>query len=90
MQINSHAADVEKIKAEILVQLNCDPDHPPVSLDPRLAAQALGLQPNTLAIWRSAGRYDLPYTRSGRSIRYRLHDLAEFVARRTQCNTGAE
>ena len=47
------------------------------------AAQFLGLKEQTLAIWRSAKRYDLPYIRVGRSIRYRISDLERFLERRT-------
>lgn len=84
----SHAANIEAIKAEILVQLNCDLNHPPMHVDAKLAALALGVQANTLAAWRSNGRYKLPYNRAGRCIRYRVTDLAEFIASRTACNTG--
>lgn len=84
----THAANIEAIKAEILAQLNCDPNHPPMHVDAKLAAFALGVQANTLATWRSNGRYKLPYNRAGRCIRYRVSDLAEFIASRTACNTG--
>ncbi len=84
----THAATVEAIKAEILAQLNCDPKHPPVQVDDKSAAAALGVQANTLAVWRSSGRYRLPFIKVGRSVKYRLSDLAEFIANRTACNTG--
>ena len=84
----THAAPVEAIKAEILAQLNCDPKHPPVQVDDKSAAAALGVQANTLAVWRSSGRYGLPFIKAGRSVKYRVSDLAEFLARRTACNTG--
>ena len=83
-----HAANVEAIKAEILSQLNCDPKHPPFHVDEKTAAAALGVQANTLACWRSAGRYSLPYLKIGRKVQYRLSDLAEFLARRTTSHTG--
>lgn len=78
---------IEAIKAEILAQLNCDPKHPPVQIDDKSAAAALGVQANTLAVWRSSGRYRLPFIKVGRSVKYRLSDLAEFIANRTACNT---
>lgn len=84
----THAANIEAIKAEILAQLNCDPKHPPVQVDDKSAAAALGVQANTLAVWRSSGRYRLPFIKVGRSVKYRLSDLAEFIANRTACNTG--
>lgn len=79
---------VEAIKAEILAQLNCNPKHPPIHVDDKSAATVLGLQKNTLCVWRSVGRYDLPYIKVGRSVRYRISDLAEFLASRMACHTG--
>ncbi len=52
------------------------------------AAAALGLKPETLANWRTYGRYDLPYIRSGRLIRYRVADVLGFIDRRTRTHTG--
>ncbi|WP_425914149.1 helix-turn-helix domain-containing protein [Pseudomonas sp. GWSMS-1] len=85
---STHAATIEAIKAEILAQLNCDPSHPPMHVDAKLAAFALGVQANTLAVWRSCGRYGLPFIKAGRSVKYRISDLAQFIANRTACNTG--
>ncbi len=84
----THAANIEAIKAEILAQLNCDPKHPPVQVDDKSAAAVVGVQANTLAVWRSSGRYRLPFIKAGRSVKYRISDLAEFIANRTACNTG--
>ncbi len=86
--LTTHAANIEAIKAEILAQLNCDPKHPPVQIDDKSAAAALGVKANTLAVWRSSGRYGLPFIKAGRSVKYRVYDLAEFIASRTACNTG--
>jgi len=84
----THAAIIEVIKAEILAQLNCDPKHPPVQVDDKSAAAALGVQTNTLSVWRSLGRYNLPYVKVGRSVKYRVSDLAEFIASRTASHSG--
>lgn len=84
----THAATIEAIKAEILAQLNCDPKHPPVQVDEKSAAAVLGVQTNTLSVWRSVGRYNLPHSKMGKSVKYRISDLAEFIANRTACNTG--
>jgi hypothetical protein len=54
-----------------------------VLLDARAAAEFLGLQPNTMAVWRSTRRYDLPWVRVGSRVRYRLRDLEAFVQART-------
>ncbi len=51
------------------------------------AARFLNVRPNTLAIWRSTGRYNLPFVRVGRLVRYRLDDLLEFAERRSATKT---
>ncbi len=84
----THAANIAAIKAEIAAQLGFDPDNPPVSVSEKLAAEVLELKPTTLAVWRSTGRYNLPYLKVGRLVKYRLSDLAEFLARRTANHTG--
>ncbi len=48
----------------------------------REAAEYLGLRPQTLAIWRCDARH-LPYIKCGRSVRYKLSDLEQFVESRT-------
>lgn len=73
-----------EIKRDIALSLGFDPDRPPLTVDPRDAAKALGLKPTTLSVWRCTGRVILPYSRAGRMIRYRLDDLAAFVIARTQ------
>ena len=59
-----------------------------VSSDDRLltrkeAAEFLGLAPQTLAVWASTRRYDLPYIRVGRAVRYRFSALSAFLERNT-------
>ena len=39
-------------------------------LDDAQAAAALSVKPGTLAVWRSCGRYNLPYLKIGRLVRY--------------------
>jgi hypothetical protein len=39
------------------------------------AAAYIGVQPNTLATWACTQRYDLPYVKVGRNVRYRKQDL---------------
>ncbi|WP_312916842.1 helix-turn-helix domain-containing protein [Stutzerimonas kunmingensis] len=84
----THAANISAIKAEIAAQLGFDPKNPPVHIDDKQAAGALGVKPTTLAVWRSTGRYNLPFLKVGRLVKYRLSDLAEFLARRTANHTG--
>ncbi len=57
-------------------------------LDDFLAAEALGISRGTLSVWRSVGRYNLPYTKIGRRVKYKAGDLREFIQRRTQTHTG--
>lgn len=84
----THDANIEAIKAEIAAQLKYDPKYPPVQVDDNQAADALGVKASTLAVWRSTGRYNLPFLKVGRLVRYRVSDLAEFLARRTAGHTG--
>jgi len=77
-----------EIEQQIAEQLGFNPNNPPVSVDEDQAAKVLDNKPNTLAVWRSTGRYSLPYIKVGRSVRYRISDLAEFLARRTSSHTG--
>jgi excisionase family DNA binding protein len=48
-------------------------------LTPKQAAEYLGVKENTLAVWRSTKRYELPFIKIGRSIRYRVSDLENFI-----------
>ncbi len=57
-------------------------------LDTRAAADYLGLKPATLEIWRTNGRYDLPYFKVGRWVRYRQGDLDSWLAGRLVRHTG--
>ena len=52
-------------------------------LKPQQAADALGVTVNTLAVWRSSGRYSLPFVKVGRKVAYRVADLRLFIERRT-------
>lgn len=79
---------IEAIKADIAAALGYDPKNPPVQVDDKQAATALGIKASTLSVWRSTGRYNLPYMKVGRLVRYRLSDLAEFLARRISEHAG--
>lgn len=56
-------------------------------LDEAQAAKHLGVVPGTLSVWRSTGRYQLPYLKIGRKVRYRLSDLDAWLETRTRKNT---
>lgn len=53
-------------------------------LTPEEAANILGVHPNTLNVWRATKRYNLPYIKSGRLVRYRLSDVMKFIESRLQ------
>jgi len=53
-------------------------------LSPQTTADFLGIKAQTLATWRCVGRYDLPFVRVGRKIRYRREDIEAFVERNTE------
>ncbi len=76
------------IHAEIAAHLGYDPSHPPITISDKVAADVLGVKSATLALWRSTGRYNLPYIKVGRLIKYRISDIADFMARRTTSHTG--
>jgi len=60
---------------------------PPKLLTRQQAAEYLGVKPQTLAIWYSAGRYDLPVVKAGRCVRYRRSDLDAWLESRTSTST---
>ena len=57
-------------------------------LDEQAAAALLTVAPGTLGVWRSTGRYNLPFLKVGRMVRYRRADLVAWLAARTR-ETGA-
>lgn len=80
--------NLDTIKTEIALQLGLDPQRPTAQVDDRQAASVLGVKTTTLAVWRSTGRYNLPFLKVGRLVKYRVSDLAEFLIRRTATHTG--
>lgn len=60
----------------------------PCLLDDKQAAEYLTVSPGTLSVWRSTGRYSLPFVKVGRMVRYRLSDLDEWLAARSR-ETGS-
>jgi len=53
-------------------------------LDERQAAAKLQVTPGTLSVWRSTGRYALPFIKVGRKVRYRVSELDLWLERRTR------
>ena len=58
------------------------------ALDTPAAAEYLGVAANTLEIWRSSGRYALPFEKIGRVVRYRKSALDRWRADRTSTRTA--
>ena len=44
----------------------------------------LGISVGTLAVWRTTKRYNLPYVKTGRLVRYREVDVDNFINSRLQ------
>ena len=59
-------------------------------LDEKAAADLLQLAPGTLSVWRSTGRYCIPFVKVGRRVRYRRADLEAWLASRTRTNGATE
>lgn len=57
-------------------------------LNENSAAALLDVSPGTLSVWRSTGRYNLPFLKIGRKVRYRHADLLAWMESRTR-ETGA-
>jgi len=53
-------------------------------LDDKAAAAVLDVTPGTLSVWRSTGRYALPFLKVGRKVRYRQSDLLAWLQKRTR------
>jgi len=58
-------------------------------LTPDEVSDILGVTTHTLAVWRSEGRYNLPYIKTGRLVRYKESDIASFIEERTHGNHAA-
>lgn len=55
-------------------------------LDEKEAADFLTVSPGTLSVWRSTGRYKIPFVKVGRRVRYKISDLRGWLERRTRAN----
>jgi excisionase family DNA binding protein len=54
------------------------------------AAKYLGLSEQTLAIWKCTKRYDLPFVKIGRLIKYRKADLDAFIFNNLESNSSPD
>lgn len=50
------------------------------------AATLLNIAKGTLSVWRSTGRYSIPFVKVGRRVRYRRSDLEAWLDVRTHSN----
>lgn len=60
----------------------------PDLLDETEAAALLDVSPGTLSVWRSHGRYGVPFIKIGRKVRYSRTALNAWLESRTR-STGA-
>lgn len=56
-------------------------------LTPDETAKRLGILTKTLEVWRCTQRYDLPFVKVGRLVRYRENDIEAFIESRLQLQT---
>jgi len=55
---------------------------------PSEASDLLGLSPGTLQVWRSTGRYNLPYVKVGKKVMYSMPAVLQFIENQTRTHTG--
>ena len=48
-------------------------------VDDKTAAAILQVSPGTLSVWRSTGRYSIPYIKIGAKVRYKRGDLQAWL-----------
>ena len=73
-------------KQEILAHLGLK--NPPVNISPEQTNKVLDTSINTLSVWRTTGRYNLPYVKVSRRVAYPLGAVAEFLLKREVQHTG--
>ena len=86
MQTESETLHREIVK-EIVITLGYTEKNAPIQINEEQASIVLDVKPSTLGNWRCTGRYNLPFIKTGRLVRYRVADLAAWIAKR---RTGAE
>lgn len=58
-----------------------------ILLTPEQTALILNISEGTLSVWRCTGRYDLPFIKIGRAVRYKKSDIDLFINNRTHNHT---
>ena len=69
----------ENAIAAILKHQSTDP-----LFTPPEAAAYIGVTENTLSVWRCVGRYEIPFIKVGRLVRYKRTDLEAWISSRTR------
>lgn len=59
-------------------------------VDEKKAAHHLSIAPGTLSVWRSTGRYKIPFIKVGHLVRYRISDLDAWLESRVRTNGATE
>ncbi len=54
------------------------------------AAVILGVTPGTLQVWRSTGRYAIPFLKVGRLVKYRRSALENWLVSRTRLSGATQ
>lgn len=55
-------------------------------IDSQETAEILGISKSALEVWRTTGRYQLPFIKVGRNVRYRRSDVLEWLDSRTRAS----
>ncbi len=66
-------------QSEVIKNQNTDP-----LFTPQQTSEYLGVSHDTLSVWRCEKRYNIPYLKVGRLVKYRKSDLDAWLAGRTQ------
>ena len=53
-------------------------------MTPQEVADFIGVSVETLNVWRATRRYNLPYVKVGRLVRYKMRDILAFLEERTR------
>lgn len=82
-QIKTQSAVLGVINGHTLADLPADS-----RLTPAQAAEILNVSKDTLQIWRSTGRHNLPFVKIGGRVNYRVGDIRDWIERRSRTHTG--
>lgn len=87
--MSNHNDLVQQVILEIYMQLGSEnAAFKQQLLNETAAAVVLQVERSTLQNWRCTGRYDLPFVKIGRLVRYRIVDLAEWIIKHRSGNEG--